>query len=318
MATFKPNEPNHRTLALMEAANIQFVTYFDPQYPLMLKGLADPPALLFYRGSLSCLHKPCLAIVGSRKATNYGLQLTRKLSAELSRLGFVIVSGLALGIDGAAHQACLETRGQTVGILGSGLDRIYPKSHQSLAEAMVEEDSLLVSEWPPDCPPKPFHFPIRNRLISGLSHGVLVIEAAKRSGSLITAKHALEQGKHVFALPGRITEEMAQGPNGLIARGEAQLFESCQTILENLAPLIKLAGSHARLKAEIIKDPLARKIYDTLDAFEPTSLDLITTKLGVSAPLITAQLVALESRNLVTRQPGPVYFRNPLQTLAQE
>lgn len=297
---------------------IRFVSLMDAAYPLMLKSLEDPPPLLFYRGSLPCLHRPGVAFVGARQATASGRQLTRHLAGELARMGFVIVSGLALGIDGAAHEACLETGGHTVAVLGSGLTHIYPADHQPLAEAMIAQGSLILSEWPPDWPPKPHHFPIRNRLISGLSHAVIVVEATHRSGSLITARHALDQGRHLFAVPGPITSKNAQGPNGLIARGEAQLLESAETVLRNLSPLLTLASAHEAQKAKAIKDPLARKIYDTLDAFEPTQLDLLTTKLGVAAPIVSAKLVALESQNLVSRQPGPVFFRNPLQSPAQE
>jgi len=310
-------EDRHLGKALVEGG-IHVVSLMDPAYPLMLKSLEDPPPLLFYRGSLHCLHRPGIALVGARQATGNGLQLTRHLAGELARMGFVIVSGLARGIDGAAHQASLEVGGHTVAVLGSGLDKIYPADHRTLAEAIVDEGSLLLSEWPPDWAPKPHHFPIRNRLISGLSQAVIVVEAASRSGSLITARHALDQGRHLFAVPGPITAKNAQGPNGLIARGEAQLLESVETVLRNLSPLLTLASAHEAQKTWAIKDPLSRKIYDTLDAFEPTQLDLLTTKLGVAAPIVTAKLVALESQNLVSRHPGPVFFRNPLQSPAQE
>lgn len=318
VAEFEPGYQLEATLASMAEKDIRFLTYFDQAYPLLLKGLEDPPVLLFYRGTLANLHKPGLAMVGARQATAYGRQLTRKIAGDLSRLGFVVISGLARGIDAAAHEASLEVGGATTGVLGSGLDRIYPAEHRGLAEAMVDRDQLLISEWPPGCPPKPHHFPIRNRLISGLSQGVIVIEAAAKSGSLITARHALDQGKHLFAVPGLITNPMAKGPNGLIARGEAQLFESVETVLEQLGPLLLRAQAHEEQKAVAIKDPLARKIYDTLDSFEPISLDLLTIKLGVPAPLITANLVTLESHNLVSRQPGPVFFRNPLQAPSKE
>lgn len=302
----------------LHAKGIRYVSFLDPAFPLMLKGIEDPPALLFYRGSLTTLHRPCIAMVGARKATPQGLQITKMLAGEFARLGFVVVSGLARGIDGAAHAACLEVGGRTVGVLGSGLDRFYPPEHRDLARAMVDQDSLVLSEWPPGSSPKPFHFPVRNRIISGLSHAVVVVEAATRSGSLSTANHALNQGRHLFAVPGSIVSENAKGPNGLIARGEAQLLESCQTVLENLPSLMALASAHEGRKGEAIKDPLARKIYDTLDAFEPTPLDLLTSKLGEPAPLISAKLVALELQHLVSRQPGPLYFRNPLQAPAQE
>lgn len=309
---------DHQLKNELETHGIKIVSFFDQAYPLMLKGIEDPPPLLFYRGSLSQLHRPGLAVVGSRKATALGLQITRKFTGELARMGFVIISGLARGVDGAAHQAALEVGGHTIAVLGCGLDRIYPPEHRELAHGMIDSDNLIISEYPPGTAPKPFHFPIRNRIISGLSHGVLVVEAAARSGSLSTANHALNQGRQLFAIPGSIVNEQAKGPNSLIAKGEAHLFQSCETILENLPSLITLASAHEGQKAVAIKDPLARKIYDTLDAFEPTPLDLLTSKLGESAPVVTAKLVALETQFLVTRQPGPVYFRNPLQAPAQE
>lgn len=204
-----------------------------PDYPALLAQLPDAPPLLFVAGDPGVLEKPQLAMVGSRRASRPGMDTAAAFSRSLAGAGFVITSGLALGIDGAAHQAALEVGGQTIGVLGTGLEKLYPQRNRRLAEAMVAQGSAVVSEFPLDAPPQASNFPRRNRIISGLSLGVLVVEASVASGSLITAKLAAEQGREVYAIPGSIHHPGARGCHQLIREG-ATLVETVEHILEGL------------------------------------------------------------------------------------
>ena len=296
----------------LSAAHISFTTLLDADYPLMLKHIADPPPVLFYSGELQNLHRPCISIVGSRSTTTYGRQTAKKLAAELARLGFVVVSGLALGVDAAAHQATLEVSGRTVAVLGTGVDSIYPREHRPLAVDIVRNQGTVISEFIPGVTPRPFHFPVRNRIISGLAHATIVVEAKEKSGSLITARHCLDQGRELFAVPGPIHHETSAGPNGLIDRGEARALLSVSSVLEQLQPLLGLAANHEQRVKQKIEDPLAQKIYEKLDAFQPLPLDLLVTELGEDTGTVISRLVQLESLNLVESRPGQQYVRNPV------
>jgi len=205
----------------------------QPNYPALLAELDDAPPLLFVAGNPAILEKPQLAMVGSRRASRPGLDTAAAFSRSLAGAGFVITSGLALGIDGAAHQAALDVGGQTIGVLGTGLEKFYPQRHRRLAEAMIAQGSAVVSEFPLDAPPQAGNFPRRNRIISGLSLGVLVVEASVASGSLITARLAAEQGREVYAIPGSIHHPGAKGCHQLIRDG-ATLVETIEHILEGL------------------------------------------------------------------------------------
>ncbi|TVP58034.1 MAG: DNA-protecting protein DprA [Halomonadaceae bacterium] len=209
------------------------LTWDDATYPPLLRHIADPPALLYVRGNPGALQGPQLAIVGSRRASRDGLDNAGRFARELSQAGYGIVSGLALGADGAAHQGALEAQGRTVAVLAAGVERIYPPRHRALAEALLAQQGVLISELPPTIPSEPQQFPRRNRIISGLSRGVLVVEASLRSGSLVTARLAMEQGREVFALPGSLGNAQARGCHQLIRDG-ARLVESVPQILEEL------------------------------------------------------------------------------------
>ena len=311
VSSVKP-EKNGATASELRANGVMATTLLDLDYPNMLKNIPDPPLAIFYRGSIQPLHRPCIAIVGARSVTEYGLQTTQKIAGELARLGFTIVSGLALGVDARAHAACLEVKGRTAAVLGSGVDRIYPADHRGLAQTITAEGGVLLSEFPPGTPPTGFHFPIRNRIISGLSHAVIVVEAAEKSGSLITARHCLDQGRELFAVPGPIHYKTAHGTNKLIYSGEARLFLSVASVLEELAPLLGLAADHSRRVGRIIEDPLAKKIYEMLDAFEPVQLDLLVAELKLEAGVVVSKLVLLETLDMVKSRPGQRYVRNPL------
>lgn len=216
------------------------ILYWDIlHYPPLLREISSPPLILFIKGELSLLQQQALAIVGARKPTHTGLEIAHQLASELSELGFVIISGLARGIDGAAHQGALKKKGLTMAVLGSGLEHIYPVSHQALAMDILEKEGALISEFLPFTPPKAENFPRRNRIISGLSLGVVVIEATLRSGSLITAGYALEQNREVFAIPGSIRNPLSQGCHALLKEG-ATLVDSTEDIIKGLSFLPRL------------------------------------------------------------------------------
>lgn len=295
-----------------QSRGIHMTCLLDDDYPLMLRQIPDPPLLLFYSGAIQSLHRPGICIVGAREAGDYGLQSARLLAGELARLGFTVVSGLARGVDGRVHQAALDVGGRTAAVLGTGVDRVYPAEHRDLARAMVRAEGCVISEFPPKTEPKPYHFPIRNRIISGLCHATIVIEAKLRSGSLSTARHALEQGREVFALPGPINSELSGGTNALIAKGEAQLLQSVPGVLEHLQPLLGMAAAHEAKIAVEIDDPIGRQIYETLDAFDAVPLDIVVARLGLEAGTVLASLTDLESRNLVESRPGQRWLRNPI------
>lgn len=214
-----------------EADGITLVTSWDARYPARLKHITDPPAGLWRRGPLDWDGK-AVAIVGSRTATPAGVLVARQLSRDLAERGYIIVSGLAAGIDGAAHQAALDAGGVTLAVLGCGVDVVYPYRHRGLAAA-IAETGCLVSEFPPGTPPRPWHFPLRNRIISGLSQAVIVVEASERSGSLITARTALDQGRDVLAVPGSVASGRYRGCHALIRDG-ARLVETVKDVIEEL------------------------------------------------------------------------------------
>lgn len=221
----------HDIVKKMEDLNVRLLSIEDSDYPSYLKSIHDPPPFLFVRGKLPLFHKS-LGVVGTRGITPYGQMVTEKLVADLARNGFVIVSGLALGVDSCAHETTLKNSGITVAVLGSGIDKIYPSWNYRLAGRIINQGGAIVSEYPLGTPAMKHHFPERNRIISGLSRGVLVSEGGVKSGALITARQALEQGREVFAVPNNITKVSLSGTNHLIRRGEAKLVERVEHILE--------------------------------------------------------------------------------------
>ena len=215
------------------------VALVDGDYPALLKEIIDPPLALFYRGDLSLLKKPLVSVVGSRRASAYGANAARMLARELVAAGAGIVSGLARGIDAAAHEAALDAGGATIAVLGTGIDVLYPRSHRRLTRS-IESRGLLLTEFPPGTPPLAANFPIRNRVISGLSHGTIIVEATSRSGSLITARMAAEQGREVFAVPGSIFAAGTEGTHRLIQYG-AKLVHDVNDVLEELPAGLSVA-----------------------------------------------------------------------------
>lgn len=215
----------------LEDFGMRILCVDNPDYPKCLRSISSPPVFLFILGKLPLLHKS-LGVVGTRDITDYGRIVTEKFVSDLTGSGFVIVSGLALGVDACAHETTLKNKGVTVAVLGSGVDRIYPSANRYLAERIISSGGAVISEYPLGTPAMQHHFPMRNRIISGLSRGVLIVEGGVRSGALITARYALEQGRDVFAIPNNITKQGLSGTNHLIRRGEAKLVENVNHILE--------------------------------------------------------------------------------------
>jgi DNA processing protein len=262
--------------------------------------------VLFVRGSVDALSRPQIAVVGSRNATHQGLQTARDFSARLSECGFAITSGLARGIDGAAHAGCLEVDGCTIAVAATGPERVYPAVHGALAARIVEAGGAIVTEFPPGVPPKAGNFPRRNRIISGLSLGTLVIEAAVRSGSLITARFAAEQGREVFAIPGSIHNPAARGCHRLIRQG-ARLVEQVDDILEEFEWLAVTATAVEECASDdgqgLQLEGLAARVHDAID-YGPTDFDTLTRRTGLGAMEISSALVELELRGLVCKSAG--------------
>jgi DNA processing protein len=310
------HEPAERVDALLAATQAwleadapeprAIITLGDPRYPRALLAGADPPLLLHAQGRFELLQADALAVVGSRNPTPQGSANARSFSAHLSAAGYTVVSGLALGIDAAAHTGGLEGAASTIAVVGTGLDRVYPRRNLSLAHRIAQL-GLIVSEYALGTPPLPQHFPLRNRIIAGLSRGTLVVEAALQSGSLITARLANEAGRDVFAIPGSIHSPLARGCHALIKQG-AKLVETAQDILEELHPpaLAVRAASASRADgdADAASDPLLSAL-----GFDPVSLDALVARTGLPAAELQARLLGLELDGRIARLPGQLFQR---------
>ncbi len=287
---------------------VTILTYDDPRYPDALREIYDPPLVLYAKGVIPDTWPRALAVVGSRQTTNYGLEMAKKLSYQAAYAGVPIASGLARGIDTAAHQGALAAKGVTWAVLGCGLAHCYPPENDALADKIIETGCLL-SELPLDVAPDKTTFPMRNRIISGLSFGVLVIEAGARSGALITARQALEQGRQIFALPGRVDNPQAKGCHQLIKEG-AKLVEGVEDILSELQ--FTSAGSDASTPAvRPLPENLSeaeRTLFAALGAEEMAIDDLIRAS-GLPAAAVSAALFQLEMRKLVRQLPGKMFVR---------
>lgn len=274
-------------------------------YPPLLRQIDDPPSLLHVRGDPSLLCFPQVAIVGSRKASPAGLQAAGALAQELVNCGIAVCSGLAQGIDGAGHRSALAAGGKSIAVLGTGIDKVYPRQHRELAWELAGK-GCLVTEFPPGTPPRKSNFPRRNRIISGLSLGVLVVEAALPSGSLITASTALQQGREVFALPWSMQHRGGRGCLQLIRDG-AKIVTGVDDILEELEPLVRLQRELSPGVREAEKVPaLSRELSAVMEmvGYEATSLDLLARVSGLPMDLLMVRITALELEGLVQRCPG--------------
>lgn len=283
------------------------ISLHDPRYPEALKQTDSPPPVLFAKGELALLTRQQLGIVGSRNPSAGGRENALNFARDLSQAGLTITSGLALGIDAAAHQGALQGQGKTIAVTGTGLDRLYPARNKALAYQIAEE-GLILSEFPIGTPPKPDHFPRRNRIISGLSLGILVVEAAPQSGSLITARLAGEQGREVFAIPGSIHNPLAKGCHQLLRQG-AKLVETVTDITEEIAPMLAAAtGQTHSLADDPELDDDAKKLLPHI-GYDPISIDSLIERSQLSADRVCANLLVLELAGMVCSAPGGHYIR---------
>lgn len=311
----QPDErPIEVTLEWLAAPGHYAVPITDSAYPPMLREIATSPQLLFAKGDTSILNNLQLAIVGSRNPTNNGYETAYEFSKHLTIQGLTITSGLALGIDAASHLGCLDANGKTIAVTGNGLDRVYPGKHRQLAHRIAEQ-GLLISEYLPGTKPLAPHFPRRNRIIAGLSLGTLVVEAGTQSGSLITARRALEQNREVFAIPGSIHNPLARGCHQLIKRGAAKLVESAQDILEELGTLanaqleINSSDNTTVATRDHSDNDVHQSILDAM-SFDPVSVDTLARRVGLEVAELSSVLLILELENKISAEGGGYYVRN--------
>jgi DNA processing protein len=294
----------------------------DGSYPALLREIADPPITLYVRGSwAACLEAPCVGVVGSRRCSTYGQNVAVALARELASRGVTIISGLARGIDAAAHRGALEAGGRTVAVLGTGIDEVYPRDHRKLADEILEKGGALVTQFPLGTPPVAENFPYRNRIISGLSLGVVVVEAAENSGSLITARLAMEQNREVYAVPGNITSRNSFGTNFLIKGAGAKLVQQWQDVVAEfppevaariLPPEVKEKGAGKRKTDAPLPSDLSepeRAVLKLISADEAAHIDALAESSGLAVSELTGVLLALEMRELVRQLPGRCFVR---------
>jgi DNA processing protein len=313
ITAFKDWNIIHKDLAALEKAGINIITYQDGLYPVKLLEIYDRPPLLYVLGSLN-IDDIDISIVGSRQASTYGKYTTEKISRELALRGVTVVSGMARGIDSAAHQGALSARGRTIAVLGTGLDIIYPPENKKLFAA-IAENGAVVSEYPLGTPPRACNFPARNRIISGMSYGVVVIEAGEKSGSLITARLALEQGREVFAVPGTIDSAGSRGTNKLIKQG-AKLIENTDDILEEILPQLKKTKLPETIPVSG-QDTCIGKKNDNLNSLDRQIIALLSNdRLHIDELIITtglapgdilSSLMKLELNGIINQHPGKLF-----------
>ena len=296
----------------------------DGVYPSSLREIYDPPIVLYVKGAWSeCLDQPCIGVVGSRRCSTYGQNSALMLARDLAQRGITVVSGFARGIDAAAHRGTLEAGGRTLAVLGTGIDELYPRDHKKLAEEILAKGGALVSQFPLGTPPVSENFPYRNRIISGLSLGIVVVEAAENSGSLITARLAMEQNREVFAVPGNITSRNSFGTNYLIKGASAKLVQQWQDIAEEMPPQLaakllppplsdKRAQSSLAEKLVLVPEGLTQtevSVFRLLSPDNPAHVDWLVDKSKLPISELTAALLALEMREIVRALPGRCFVR---------
>ena len=307
---FQAREQVLRELERLDRLQVRMVLYGSPEYPPSLAAIADPPPILFVRGELVAQDRAAVAIVGSRAASQQGLAVTRRMARELAAAGITVVSGMARGIDSEAHKGALAVGGRTIAVLGCGPNVIYPPENRELFSRIMEQGAV-VSEYCLDAKPDAVHFPSRNRIISGLCLGVTVVEAAPQSGSLITARLALEQGREVFAVPGHVDSMRSRGANRLIREG-ARLVESARDILEELAPMLGAwVEPEPREEPAAQGEPLSREEEELLGMMveEETHIDELIRKSGWVASRVSSLLLQLELKGRIRQLPGKWFAR---------
>jgi DNA processing protein len=297
---------------------IDVLTEANAAYPRPLRQIHDPPGVLFRRGQARPQDELAVAIVGTRHATRYGLQQAERLAANLARTGFTVVSGLARGIDAAAHRGAMSAGGRTIAVLASGLLNVYPPEHEKLSDE-VAANGYLLSESPPRMVPLSGAFPQRNRIISGLSVGTIVVEAPDRSGALITARHAYEQGREVFAVPGPVDSRVSRGCHALIRDG-AKLVETIDDVLAELGPLAENIerddGTLLTQPAELLLNDIEQQVLGAIDG-SPTSIDAVAAACGLAVNRVLSTISVLEMRRLIRRVSGTQVVRNQLTSAAK-
>lgn len=296
--------------ALAQKVGARLVTYRDQDFPANLKMIHDPPLVLYVKGDIQEKDQLAIAMVGARRCSYYGRKQAERLAGQLARLGFTVISGMARGIDSCAHEGALAAGSRTIAVLGNGLARIYPPENEKLSQRIVESGAVI-SELPMGAPPLAEHFPRRNRIISGLALGVIVVEASDRSGSLITARWALEQGKEVFAVPGKVDSPYSTGCHRLIKDG-AKLVEDVTDVVEELGELAgvlpHIDDEEAEDRPELPLSPEERKIFDLLSS-DPKHIDALAKESGLSAAKVSATLMSLELKKVVEQLPGKLFVR---------
>jgi len=315
-----------REIERVRAAGARIVTQGDVEYPAILREIADPPPYLYVRGELVTADDPAVAVVGSRAASAYGRDVAASLARDLAAAGVTVVSGLAYGIDAAAHGGALAGNGRTIAVLGSGIDVIYPREHTRLAEAIAAGRGAIISELFMGTPPLPQHFPVRNRIVSGLARGTVVVEATERSGSLITARSALDQGREVFAVPGPITAARSRGTN-LLLQGKAKLVTGAADVLEEIGIAAPPPAATATGRGGAVTAEMGAGVRSILDALADggAGADDLVARTGLTPPEVLRMLLELELAGIVCQVAGGTYslpseVRDPVgitQTLAE-
>jgi DNA processing protein len=312
----QPMSDAARELAQAQAAGCRLLTWDEPEYPARLREIFDPPPLLYVRGNIELLSRHLISIVGTRRPTPYGNQMAEKLARDLADRGLVVVSGLARGIDATAHKGALSSaRGCTVGVLGCGIDVIYPKENKKIF-AEIEQRGVLISEFSMGTFPAPQNFPIRNRIIAGMSIGVIVVEAAQYSGSLITARLAMEFSREVYGVPGNATQPMSFGPNQLIKQG-AKLVTGWEDVIEELptpirADLIPVETASTEERATLVEGslpPVERQLYDLLGVDKARHVDELLEASGLTSSEVLATLFNLEMKGIARQLPGKQFLK---------
>jgi DNA processing protein len=301
--------------AVRKIAGCSLLNWTEPEYPQTLLQIYDPPVFLYVRGDLQVLNLPSISIVGTRKPTLYGTQMAQRLGRELAARGLVVVSGMARGIDAIGHQGAMEAHGRAIGVLGTGIDVCYPKENKKLYEKVLERGAII-SEFPLRAHPAPENFPVRNRIVAGMPLGVVVVEGAQYSGSLITARLGMEFGREVFGVPGNVTQPVSFAPNQLIKQG-AKLVTCGEDVIEELPTPVRAALVQAEqpeteqrnLLAAAALNTSEKKLYELLSADQPVPIDDIVERSGLNSSEVLATLFNLEMKGIIRQLPGKQFCK---------
>jgi len=305
-----------KELALVRKAGCQLIHWEETEYPKRLLEIYDPPPLLYVRGNVQVLNRHAISIVGTRRPTPYGNQIAERLARDLAEHGLIVASGLARGIDSSAHRgACAASRGGTVGVLGSGIDVVYPKENRKLFEE-VEKRGVIITEFPMGTYPAPENFPVRNRMVAGMALGVIVVQGAQYSGSLITSRLAMEFGREVYGVPGNITEPVSFAPNQLIKQG-AKLVSGWEDVVEELptevrAELFPVEATTQEERASLFEtnlSPVEKRLFDLIRIEEPIHVDELVETTGLTSSETLATLCEMEMRGIIRQMPGKQFVR---------